>query len=61
MIRGTVTQDGEPTIYLQIGGKKWPAIIDTGFNGDLELPESLFDNFDTVYGVIQSLFWRVAM
>lgn len=41
MIRGTVSADGVPTITLSIAGQDWPAIIDTGFNGDLELPESL--------------------
>jgi hypothetical protein len=28
-------------ITLSIAGQDWPAIVDTGFNGDLELPESL--------------------
>ena len=41
MIRGTVTAAGVPTIVLTIAGRDWPATIDTGFNGDLELPESL--------------------
>src|ERR1041384_7420245 len=38
---GTVSTDGVPTIPLQIAGRDWPAVIDTGFNGDLELPEDL--------------------
>ena len=41
MIQGTVTIDGVPTVSLEIGGRNWPAIVDTGFNGDLELPEEL--------------------
>ena len=41
MILGTVSADGVPTITLSIAGQDWPAIIDTGFNGDLELPEGL--------------------
>ncbi len=41
MMVGTVSADGVPTITLSIAGQKWPAIIDTGFNGDLELPEDL--------------------
>ena len=45
MIRGIVTQEGEPVIDLDVSGQKWKAIIDTGFNGDLELPESLGDKF----------------
>ena len=38
---GTVSTDGVPTITLLIAGREWPAVIDTGFNGDLELPEDL--------------------
>ena len=41
MIQGSVSDDGTPTIMLTIAGQDWPAIIDTGFNGDLELPERL--------------------
>lgn len=42
MIVGTVTDDGVPAVELELAGKMWAAIIDTGFNGDLELPEQLF-------------------
>ena len=41
MLTGTVTDDGIPIIQLFMAGQTWPAIIDTGFNGDLELPDSL--------------------
>ena len=41
MIAGTVGTDGVPVIPLQIGDRQWRAVIDTGFNGDLELPEAL--------------------
>ena len=41
MIQGTVTDIGVPIITIPIAGKEWPATIDTGFNGDLELPEAL--------------------
>jgi predicted aspartyl protease len=41
MIQGTVTTDGVPTVSLTVAGRTWPATIDTGFNGDLELPEGL--------------------
>lgn len=40
MIQGTVSDNGVPTITLPIDSQNWRAIIDTGFNGDLELPES---------------------
>lgn len=41
MITGTVSRDGVPVITLQVEGQDWTAIIDTGFNGDLELPDAL--------------------
>ncbi|MDE0398954.1 MAG: hypothetical protein OXL96_14250 [Candidatus Poribacteria bacterium] len=41
MIQGTVSDTGVPTIILSIAGQEWAATIDTGFNGDLELPETL--------------------
>lgn len=41
MIRGEVNEDGVPVVAISLGHKNWPAIIDTGFNGDLELPEEL--------------------
>ena len=41
MILGVVSVQGLPTIILPIAGQDWPAIIDTGFNGDLELPDAL--------------------
>lgn len=41
MIEGQVTLDGTPLVHLPIGASVWPALIDTGFNGALELPEVL--------------------
>lgn len=41
MIRGTVTADGEPIVLLPVAAQTWPAIVDTGFSGDLELPDAL--------------------
>jgi len=41
VIRGFVTSDGVPAIRLAIAAQDWVAVIDTGFNGDLELPEAL--------------------
>jgi predicted aspartyl protease len=41
VIVGEVTADGVPVVRLEIGGQTWAAIVDTGFNGDLELPERL--------------------
>jgi predicted aspartyl protease len=41
VILGVVSVQGLPTIILPIAGRDWPATIDTGFNGDLELPDVL--------------------
>lgn len=41
MIGGSVTEDGVPAIEVHLGGEVWWAIVDTGFNGDLELPRRL--------------------
>ena len=41
MLTGTVTDDGVPQILLAVAGQAWSAIIDTGFNGELELPDHL--------------------
>ena len=41
MIVGQVDEDGVPVIEIQVAGQTWPATMDTGFNGDLELPVEL--------------------
>ncbi len=33
-MQGIVAADGTPMITLTMAGQDWPAIIDTGFNGD---------------------------
>ncbi len=38
MIAGRVDASGVPTIVLDVGGRQWPCTLDTGFNGDVELP-----------------------
>jgi clan AA aspartic protease len=43
LIEGTVSIGGVPTISLEVAGKVYRSIVDTGFNGDLELPLELFD------------------
>ena len=49
MIRGTVSVEGPPTITLSIASQVWKATIDTGFNGDLELPEPLRNSLNARY------------
>ena len=49
MIDGTVSADGVPTISLSVASQDWLATIDTGFNGDLELPESLRNSLNARY------------
>src|SRR5215831_3087610 len=41
VLTGTVTDDGLPQLLLTVAGQSWPATIDTGFNGALELPNHL--------------------
>ena len=41
MMQGQVDSDGLPSLLLPVAGQDWKAIVDTGFNGDLELPEPL--------------------
>jgi predicted aspartyl protease len=47
VIAGTVTDEGVPGIMLPVAGQVWPGIIDTGFNGDLELPAVLRSSLNT--------------
>lgn len=49
MIQGTVSDTGVPTIALSIAGQEWTATIDTGFNGYLELPETLREALNPQY------------
>ncbi len=41
MIEGIVTNEGVPIVMLAIRDQLQPAVLDTGFNGDLELPHTL--------------------
>ena len=41
MITGVVDAEGVPCIEIEIAGRIWQSVIDTGFNGDLELPSAL--------------------
>jgi predicted aspartyl protease len=41
LIAGSVTEEGIPTIEVRVGDQLWHSTIDTGFNGQLELPEQL--------------------
>jgi predicted aspartyl protease len=38
MIEGRVSLEGLPQVPLPVAGRVWTATVDTGFNGDLELP-----------------------
>jgi predicted aspartyl protease len=41
LIVGTVSDDDAPVVTLELADRDWPAIVDTGFNGDFELPDEL--------------------
>jgi predicted aspartyl protease len=42
---GEVDSRGTPIVRLTIGNREWVPVIDTGFDGDLELPEDLAAHF----------------
>ena len=41
MIAGIVTEDGVPLIVPRLADEDWRTVVDTGFNGALELPAAL--------------------
>jgi predicted aspartyl protease len=41
VIEGDVTADGVPQVRLRIGDRDFVAVVDTGYNGDFELPDAL--------------------
>jgi len=56
VIEGKVDSEGVPSIKLQVEGREWRGVIDTGFNGDLELPDILKNTVDARFiGRIRSL------
>lgn len=56
MILGNVTAAGVPIVLLEMAGRRWEAVIDTGFNGDLELPDELKSSLPCRYvGQVTSL------
>jgi predicted aspartyl protease len=58
VIQGLVTVDGVPTVSMPVAGTVWTAIVDTGFNGDLELPEALRPHVNARY--LTSAEWLLA-
>jgi clan AA aspartic protease len=56
LIEGIITEDGVPAIEVEVGGERWQVIIDTGFNGELELPVRLRSNVNAQFvGRVASL------
>jgi predicted aspartyl protease len=47
-VTGEIDRNGTPILRLNLGGREWVAVVDTGFNGDLELPDSLASLFPRV-------------
>lgn len=41
-MEGSVDAYGLPFVMLEVAGREWKGTIDTGFNGDLELPLELY-------------------
>ena len=42
---GEVDSRGTPILRLTVAGREWVAVIDTGFDGELELPDDLAQHF----------------
>jgi predicted aspartyl protease len=56
VLTGTVSDEGVPIIMLPVADQIWPGFIDTGFNGDVELPEALRESLNARFiGRISSL------
>jgi len=49
VIQGVVSEDGTPLVTLSINNETRDGIIDTGFNGDLELPDELREKLNPVF------------
>lgn len=49
MISGMISSRGVPSILLKVASQDWTAIVDTGFNGDLELPDCLLGSLNERY------------
>jgi predicted aspartyl protease len=49
MIQGVVSENGEPTIPLQVASVTCRVIVDTGFNGDLQLPAEFRNKIPAEY------------
>ena len=55
MIDGIVTEEGTPVVRLELDGDSWLTVVDSGFNGALELPLELKDRLSTVpMGTVRS-------
>jgi predicted aspartyl protease len=56
MILGSVDADGIPFVTLLVAGQSWRAVVDSGFNGDLELPDALRPSVNPRYrGLAESV------
>jgi len=54
-VTGEVDVEGRPILVLSVASQDWIAMIDTGFNGDLELPDSLATFFaGTFFGRVRT-------
>ncbi len=55
VIEGHINEHGAPLIPLRLAEQDWLAMVDTGFNGGLELPKSLADVLDAEsFGIVES-------
>jgi len=49
MVRGTLRSTGSPVVPLEIAGQVFEAVIDTGFEGGLQLPNIFISILNPVF------------
>jgi hypothetical protein len=55
VIPGHVNAIGQPIVVLPVAGQDWEALVDSGFNGALQLPQALFSHLNPLnLGQVQS-------
>jgi hypothetical protein len=61
LIEGVVSRAGLPVVVLQIAGRDWTAMVDTGFNEDVELPAALAAHLNRVTSAEPALAWLAGL
>lgn len=49
MVTGALRSTGSPVVPIEIAGQTFEAVVDTGFEGSLQLPDLFFSVLNPVY------------